>query len=196
MLLRSTHRSYVTVLAVFAVVILGIPAYQTFDNYVSVDRVGIHDAAEESAAYRRELLQKYVVIAEERPLWGWGSPGFPVVDGMTSIDNQYLLLALNSGAFALAALALILLWVPIRLCRFGLSHSGYDPTTSLALTLMGIFILCAISISTVYLGAQTEPLLFFIAGWSEALLLAPMLATAPVLSPARKVAYRFERVMV
>ena len=109
---------------------------------------------------------------------------------MTSVDNQYLLVALNSGLYALLAMVLILLWgagshLPLR----GLLRSSEDPKRSLAFTLTGIFILCAVSIATVYLGAQTQPLLFVIAGWSEALLVGPslMVSRAP---------YRIQRVMV
>jgi hypothetical protein len=194
MLLRSRHRTYVTALAVFAVFILAIPAYNSFDAYVNVNRSRIRDEAQDSAAYRREMIQQYIVIAEERPNWGWGESRdgkalHPLINGMTSIDNHYLLLALNFGFYALASMILILLWIPVRLLVFGVGQSRDDPITSLAVTMTGIFILFAISISTAWLGAQTQPLLFLITGWSEALLLARL----PTL--VRTVAYQFERVM-
>jgi hypothetical protein len=189
MLLRSRHRKHLTAFALCLIFIFSIPAYLSFDRNVDLDRYGPHEEAKRSAAYREELIEKYIVIAEERPVWGWGSSGFPVVDGMTSVDNQYLLLALTSGLYALAAMVLILLWVPARICRYGLLQSDDESKRSLAFTLTGIFILCALSIATVYLGAQTQPLLFVIAGWSEALLVAPSLIAA-------RVPYRFQRVMI
>jgi O-antigen ligase len=141
------------------------------------------------------------VIAEERPEWGWGASDdgqalYPIVDGMQSIDNHYLLIALTYGMYALAAMVLILLWIPVRLFAFVLRHSRDEPMTALAVTMIGIFVIFIVSISTSWLGAQTQPLLFLSAGWSEALLLVPLLKNARVPSPVRRVSYRFERVMV
>jgi hypothetical protein len=195
MLLRARHRSYVTAFAVLAVFILMVPAYNSFDSYVNVNRLGIHDEAQDSAAYRREMLQDYITIAEERPVWGWGEGNFPVIDGMYSIDNHYLLLALSSGMYALALLVMILLWVPIRLGRFGVTRSPDDPATSLAITLLGLFVLYAVTLTTTWLGAQSAPLLFLIAGWSGAVVQRfPVFASAPV--AVRRVKYPFERVMI
>jgi O-antigen ligase len=201
MLVRVRHRTYVTVLAFFAAIIVAVPIYYASDSYVSVKSFNGSNEARESAAYRREMIEQYMGIAEERPIWGWGSNVrgkglYPRVEGMDSIDNHYLLLALNSGMYSLASMVLLLLWVPARLLGFGLRNTRDDPAASLAVTLMGSLILLAISISTAWLGAQTQPLLFIVAGWSEALLLTPVLTTAKVASPMRTVSYGFERVMV
>lgn len=200
MLLRVRHRSYVTAFAAVAVFILIVPAYSSIDTYVNTDRLQIHDEAEDSAAYRRELMQEYIVIAEERPTFGWGynedgKALYPIIKGMQSIDNHYLLVALTSGVYALAAIVLILLWIPLRLFGFVLRHSRDEPTTALAASLVGVFVIFIVSLSTSWLGAQTQPLLFLSAGWSEALLLAPMLMTVKAPSVARRASYRFERVM-
>jgi O-antigen ligase/polysaccharide polymerase Wzy-like membrane protein len=199
--LRARYRTYIAALIIFAIFMASFPIYSGLENYLSASHFGTTDPAEESAAYRREMIGRYLAIAEERPTFGWGQSRsgqglYPVIDGMVSIDNQYLLLALDFGVLALASMVLILLWVPIRLCRFGLSHSGVEPAASLAVTLFGIFILCAISMSTVYLGAQTEPLLFLIVGWSEALLARRLPVTARVPVRVPEVRYGFERIMV
>ena len=201
MLVRLRHRTYVTVLAFFAAIIVAVPIYYASDSYVSVKSFNGSNEARESAAYRREMIEQYVAVAEERPEWGWGSNVdgkglYPRVENMDSIDNHYLLLALQSGMYSLASMVLLLLWVPARLLGFELRNSRDDPATSLAATLMGAFVLFAISISTAWLGAQTQPLLFIIAGWSEALLLAPSLMTARVPTTLRRVVNGFERVMV
>jgi O-antigen ligase len=201
MLVRARNRALLAAMLVFAVVIVGVPGYFSFESYVSVDRGKVQNEAQQSAAYRREMMNDYVAIAEQRPMWGWGQNNigqglYPIVEGMVSIDNHYLLVALNFGIYALALLVLMLLWVPVRLFRFSLRRSRDDPALLLGVTLAGLFVLCAISISTVYLGAQTQPLLFLIAGWSEALLVTPMFMTAKVPVPSRSVTYRFERVMV
>jgi hypothetical protein len=200
-LLRARHRTYVTAFAILAVFILTVPASDSLDAYMNGSSGSQHDEAQASAAYRREMNQKYIMIVEERPTLGWGvslerGPQYPIIDGMSSIDNQYLLLALLYGVYALAAVVLILLWVSIRLGIFSVFRSYDDPATSLAVTLSGILVIYAISITTVYLGAQTQPILFMIAGWAEALLAQRVLMTAEVSLPARRVTYRFERVMV
>ena len=201
MLLRARHRSYVTAFAIVAVFILTVPTSSYFDSYMNTNSGSRHDEAQASAAYRREMNKKYITIVEERPTWGWGvslerGAQYPIIDGMSSIDNQYLLLALLYGIYALAAQALILLWLPTRLFLFGLLRSHDDPATSLAVTLLGIFVVYAISITTVYLGAQTQPILFLAAGWGEALLLQRLPIAARVPSPVRRLTYRFERAMV
>ncbi len=201
MVVRARNRTLLAAMVLFAVVIVGVPGYFSFESYVSVDRGKAQNETQESAAYRREMMDEYVAIAEQSPTWGWGQSSvgqglYPVVKGMVSIDNHYLLLALNFGMYTLALMVLIFLWVPVRLLRFGLRRPRDDPTMLLAVTLAGLLILCAISISTVYLGAQTQPLLFLITGWSEALLLTPMFMTAKMPLPLRAATYRFERVMV
>ncbi len=196
MLIRARRRSYGTVFAIIAVFILIIPAYNSFNEYANVNRMEIHDEAQDSAAYRRQMLHEYVAIVEERPIWGWGVGDFPVIDGMSSIDNNYLLLALDSGMYALLLLVMILLWVPIQLLFFGIIRPIDDPATSLSFTLLGVFILYAVSSTSTWLGAQTEPLLYLIAGWGGALLAErkPVHAIEPL--PIQGLRYRFARVMV
>ena len=74
-----------------------------FNDFVSVDPGGgSGDILQEDAAYRNKLIPVYLPVVEERPTWGWGRGGFPVVEGMWSIDNGYLSIALTSGVYALA----------------------------------------------------------------------------------------------
>lgn len=194
MLVRARQRTFFTVLAVLATLIVAIPMYSAFDSYVTPSRYERTNEERQSAAYRAEMLKEYVTIAEQRPDWGWGSTEtgkglFPTIEGMGSIDNHFLLLALYSGMYALSALVLIFLWMPARLLGFSLRHGRDDPKTSLAVTFLGVFILFAISIFTAWMGAQTEPLFFLFLGWSEALqVLQP--------APEASVVYQFERVMV
>jgi len=189
-------------LYILVLTIVAIPVYFAGKSYVSVERNAAASSTQETAAYRHELLEKYVAIAEERPTWGWGftdkpdgGQAFPIVDGMTSIDNHYLLLTLEHGEYALALMIFILVWTPGRLLPFGLKRSRDDPTASLALTLAGIYIAFAVSIATAWLGGQTQPMLFLVAGWSEGLLLGPAVEMTARQVVARRTTYRFQRVM-
>jgi hypothetical protein len=202
-LCRSRDKRALAVNA-FVLVLVALPLYWTTHSYVSVSREQSSSETQESAAYRNELVQKYIVIVQERPTWGWGftddprgGQAFPIVDGMASIDNHYLLLALEHGEYALALMVAILLWTPLRLLIFGARHSRDDPHGLIALTLAGVFITFAVSIATAWLGGQTQPMLFLVAGWSEGLLLAPKHARQAVNEPVViNAPFRFERVMI
>jgi hypothetical protein len=184
------------------IALIAIPAVWAVKSYVSVDRSAAASSTQETAAYRNELIQKYVAIAEERPTWGWGytdkggGQAFPIVDGMTSIDNHYLLLALQHGEYALALMVFILLWTPLRLIVFRFRRLSEDPDALLALTLAGIYVAFAVSLGTAWLGGQTQPLLFLVAGWSEGLLLKPIAEEVTEELPVQRRAFRFERIMV
>jgi hypothetical protein len=187
----------------FVLALAAVPIFWAASSYVSVTRDQSASETQETAAYRHELIQKYIVIAEERPIWGWGftdDPGggqaFPILDGMKSIDNHYLLLALEHGEFALALMVAILIWTPLRLLIYAERRAYGDPDGLLAFVLLGVYITFAVSIATVWLGGQTQPMLFLVAGWSEGLLLVPsrvrQTMTQSVASP---IPYKFERVM-
>jgi hypothetical protein len=185
-------------------ILVAVPIYWAGSSYVSVTRDQSASETQESAAYRHELIEKYIAIVQERPTWGWGftdDPGggqaFPILDGMRSIDNHYLLLALEHGEYALALMVAILIWTPLRLLMYGARRARDDPDGSLALMLAGVFITFAVSIGTAWLGGQTQPMLFLIAGWSEGVLLAPIRMRAAISEPViSRMPYKFARVMV
>jgi O-antigen ligase len=189
---RARNRATMLLLITIAIVFLGPPIYSGVHSYVAAES---GDEAQQSAAYRSELLDEYVTIAEERPVWGWGTLGFPTIGGMESIDNQYLLDALTNGFYALAVFVALLLWTPGQLAKFAWPRARDDPATALAVTMVGIYVLIAFALTTVWLGAQMQPLLYLIAGWSTALLGTPITKPVRPAVPASTVGYRFARVM-
>jgi hypothetical protein len=151
-------------------------------------------ASQESALYRKVLMEKYLDIALEHAWLGWGRNTWPKVDGMESIDNYYLLLSLMHGLPASALLLGLMLWMAVRLLRHGLTEpSGHN---SLSFCFLGMIISVIVSLATVYLGENVLPALFFVLGWAEGFLRDPAsdpgLASvnAPLGPPAR-----FRRVM-
>lgn len=178
---------------VFAV---GTPAYLAFKSYVSVGRAGAKSVSQETAAYRKELLDKYIAIAQEHAAFGWGRNGWPKVPGMPSIDNYYLLLSLMHGVTALALLLSIFIWMIARLGRYGWARPWSSPGGSLAFSLLGGYLAVMVSIATVYLGMQAVQVLFLMTGWAEGLVLsrsgdAAQAGCEPVAAPVP----RFKRVM-
>jgi O-Antigen ligase len=193
---RVRSRKRAITIAVLGVLFIGIPLFQAGKSYMWVERAQATSVMEETAAYRHELIEKYIEIVEEHPIWGWGRNNFPIVSGMFSIDNHYLLLALISGEPVLALFVAILLWVLCRLTIFCASNHGSTYPGSIAITFLGIYIVIIISIITVWLGAQTAQMLFLVSGWTEALILsAPLRWAESIERPAQPTKVKLQRVM-
>jgi hypothetical protein len=198
---RARNRKRALALVIFAIVVVGPPVHAAFKAYISVDRnvaVANGDRLQEDSAYRNKLLAVYIPVVDERPTWGYGRKGFPVMEGMGSIDNNYLLIALTFGLYALGLLLAILVWSPIRLCAFGLMLPGRDPAALAAFTLMGIYVLIAISMGTVAMdGGQAGRFFFLVNGWSAGLLKsgATEKARAESTAPRPHTQFAFRRVM-
>jgi hypothetical protein len=154
-----------------AILAVGIPAAIVGYKYASVGREAATDASQESAAYRKELMDKYVDIAKERSLLGWGRNGWPKVQGMPSIDNYYLLLSLMHGVTATALLALLILTLITKLLRNGMRAGQLKPVgSSLSFRLAGIYAGLAFAILTVYMGDSVIPIFFTLTGFAESYL--------------------------
>ncbi len=135
--------------------------------------VDVADSPEEvsSAKYRAELLHQYRHIALVQSFWGWGSPDWPKVPGMVSIDNWYLLVMLMHGVTGLVLFGVMITVPTTRLIWVGLIDQDLSPDLrAMIFTMAGILTLIAVSVATVFLGGQLYPLLFLFLGWSDACL--------------------------
>lgn len=162
---RTKILIYVGVLGI----LVGVPVYLTMKSYLSVSRETATSATQETAAYRKELMEKYYDIAMEKAWWGWGLNTWPQLPGMPSIDNHYLNLALRHGCVALGFFFGIIVIVSLRLFIFGMKMGG-GPTGTLAFTLLATYLATFFSIATVYLGEQARQLFFLQAGWAAGLM--------------------------
>jgi hypothetical protein len=188
---RSPQRGLAIAGIVAGGLLIGIPGGMWFYDYVSVGRAGALTVAQETAAYRWELLTEYGAISREQFWFGWGLTTWPKVPGMESIDNYYLLLLLMHGMLGLGFFLAIIGSMLFRLLRRGLSEPLAAPAgSSLAFTLASVYVVFIISVATVYLGLQAVPLLFLITGWAEGYLrsnrsfaMAPEQAARPVSAP-------------
>lgn len=152
---------------------VGIPAAIEAYGYAAVGRAAALTASQESAAYRKELIDKYVGIAMEHSMFGWGRNGWPRVSGMPSIDNYYLLLALMHGVPAVILLVTILVSLFVRLMRNGFRAAPSRPQgDSLSFTLAGVFAGVIFAILTVYMGDNVIPIFFTLVGFAEGYLQA------------------------
>jgi hypothetical protein len=168
---RDPRRRYLIGLCSLAAI--GIPLFLWFLSYASVGRAEATSSSQETAAYRKELIDKYLQIALDHAGLGWGRNGWPKVPGMPSIDNHYLLLSLMHGFVATGLLVSIFIALIWRLYLNGVRNAERrDNGSSLSFSLMGMFAGIAFSIATVYMGDSLIPVFFLMVGFAEGYLVA------------------------
>ena len=193
---RTRYRQRALLAIAGVIIIVGIPAASSFYAYASVGRAHAKTASQETAAYRMELLDKYVTTALKQPVWGYGRNTWPKNPTAPSIDNYYLLLCLMHGMIALGLLLTIMVTMTFRLVRFEMrSPVIYPLGSSLGFTLAGIFVVYLVTIATVYMGLQTIPVFAIITGWSEGYLSGNRHSTALSYFP-RTAPFYFKRVVI
>jgi hypothetical protein len=198
---RARNRKRALVSVVLFIVVVGAPIYSAFKSYVSVDPAVARasgDRLQEDSAYRNKLMPLYVPVVEARPSWGWGRNGFPVLEGMESIDNAYLFTALVFGVYALCLQVALFVWPPIRLGIFALPLSRGDPRALAAFSIMGMYVLNVIVDGTGSGTGTPWRMFFIIAGWSAAVLstTTPAVARTDTVRAKVRTGVGFRRVMV
>lgn len=168
--LKAKNRKAVGGALLAFLVVLGIPGFIWFLQWSSVGRANALTVSQETACYRKELIEGYISVAAQHAMWGWGRAGWPKIPGMESTDNHYLLLALNHGLVAVSLFFAVQFRLIGKLIRFGLRRDRTDPSALLAFNLAGAIIVFLISLATVYHGTQTVHLFFITAGWADGLL--------------------------
>lgn len=142
-------------------------------EYVNVDRSTAQTEEQRTVAYRKELLDNYLEVLEEKPWLGWGRFTVPVVKRQKSIDNEYLNTALVSGKIALYLYILGILWILFRLFYFALKQPYNSKDGRLAWCLLAGWISAIFTQTTVFAGTQTVQFFYILTGMSEALLISP-----------------------
>lgn len=91
----------------------------------------------------------------------------PKIKGMESVDNAFFLMALQHGVIAPTIFAMIFFYAIVSQLKFGLkAPPGESP---IGFTFAGVYLVCLIAFTTVYMGAHTEPLIFLLLGWGESI---------------------------
>jgi hypothetical protein len=118
--------------------------------------------------YRKVMVDRYMEFLLDKLWTGWGLTRVPKIQGMESIDNAFFLMALQHGLPALIAFAAIFIYAIASQLKFALKApaSGEPP---IGFTFAGIYVMCFVAFSTVYMGSQTEPMLFLLLGWGESI---------------------------
>lgn len=191
---RAKHLKRVFFLMLVGVVLLGGSLTALIYNYASVGRAAAKSDEQETAAYRKELLDKYQDIAIRGGALGYGRLTWPKVSGMPSVDNYYLLMDLMHGYVALGLFLLLLFAAMTRVVRaaFRARQSGTGDTV-LPFTILGSILTVAISIATVYLDMQLMTLLYLFIGWGEGYAMYTVPAEAA--EPEAQLPFRFRKVL-
>jgi hypothetical protein len=113
------------------------------------------------------MVDRYQQFLMDKMWTGWGLTTVPKIAGMESVDNAFFLMALQHGVIAPAIFLFIFLYAIVTQVTFGLKAPPGEPP--IGFTFSGIYLMCLIAFATVYMGAQTEPMLFLLLGWGESI---------------------------
>lgn len=161
------RKLYIRSLVVACLVVV-VPSAIQFWQYASVGRAAARTANQETAAYRKELIDHYLRLGLEHANLGWGKNHVPKIPGSESIDNYFLLLMMQHGVYACGLLLFIFLANIVRLWRRANRESDlYPDSEAFGWTLLGIFIMYMVALGTVFMAYQIMLLFFLLVGWSE-----------------------------
>lgn len=162
---RHPKRKAAFAIGLAALTLIAIPGYIAFQAYTDIKPGMAMTMSQETALYRKELFEKYKVIALEHAWLGWGRNTWPKLPGMPSIDNYFLLLSLMHGVLTMSLLMALMGWMSVRLYLKGMQEPL--EANSLAFTFLGIILAFFVSLVTVYLGQNVMPAFFLLLGWAE-----------------------------
>lgn len=163
---KHPWKSFISRCFLFA--ICSLLVVESYQYYSEIGQEYASSDTEYTIAYRAELVEKYIDIATEQFWLGWGADSWPKLASTQSIDNNYLWVLLKHGVFALGLLLSIIFYSVFRLFFRGMSTPiSLVGDRSLAFTFFGIIAGLGISLITVYMGLQIEPIFFILIGWAE-----------------------------
>lgn len=143
----------------------GLAGKAALDSYITPEQGEVLSGEAQTMLYRKVMVERYQEFLLEKKWTGWGLTTVPKIRGMESVDNAFFLMALQHGVLAPALFAIIFIYAIISQLAFGMKTP--EGTAPLGFTFSGIYLMCFIAFSTVYMGAQTQPMLFLLLGWGE-----------------------------
>jgi hypothetical protein len=159
---RARHAARTAVIVGLLAIFIGAFSYQYIDEYTSATVPQSRD--QESAIYRRQLLDAYGPIAAVGGLFGWG-PRFPRVPGQPSVDNYYLLTEVTQGSVGLWTFLLVSAEAILSLFLFA-RKSLRRTEFSFAITMMAMLAGSMLTLTSNGLMYQILELYFLCVGWA------------------------------
>jgi hypothetical protein len=188
---KFKNRKAATVVVAVLIAAAGLAAYQYFAHFANVSDPGaIVNEQQGSALYRFQMNELYQPIVKEGGFLGWGILSRPVLPGMFSVDNEFLLVHLAYGHSGYILFLLIAAETFRRLiARSWTLESAEDQ--AFAVSLLAAMAVFWMSITTVFMGEQTPQIAFLMIGWSQSI--APVSvesSAAPELASRPRFAFR------
>jgi hypothetical protein len=164
-----------------AIILLLMPMIQEYSNPENAD---YNNEQQTSVTYRVTLMDSYYAFISARPLVGYGHQ-VPVANQQSSIDNYFLLLAMQYGVPGFAIFAAALLLTLAKGITFQFRSSAPQRLKTLAWALSGLMLYYAITSYTVWLTVQPRVLVFMLFGLMQVLTVPPRPLKHPVARFAR-----------
>ena len=167
---KFRNKKAATVLVAILIAVSAAAAYQYISHYTNVSDPGaIVNEQQGSALYRRQMNELYQPIVKQGGFLGWGVLSRPVLPGMFSVDNEFLLvhLAYGNAGYILFVLIAAETFRRLIVCSWRLQEPEGQAFVIVLIAAMAVF---WISISTVYMGEQMPQIAFLLIGWSQSIL--------------------------
>lgn len=191
---NARNRKRALVLIGLALVVGAVLGKLALDAYITPKQGAILSGEAETMLYRKVMIERYQAFLMERLWTGWGLTGVPKIPGMESVDNAFFLMALQHGVLAPTVFLVMMLYAIATQLKFGLKAPAGQPP--IGFTFSGIYLMCFVAFATVYMGAQTEPMLFLLLGWGESVKNRPdQDAAAPASHGSPEHAHPFKKVL-
>lgn len=185
---KFKNKKAATVLVAILIAVSAAAAYQYFSHYTNVSDPGaIVNEQQGSALYRRQMNELYQPIVKQGGFLGWGVLSRPVLPGMFSIDNEFLLvhIAYGNSGYILFLLICVETFRRLIVRSWKIQEPEDQAFVIVLLAAMAVF---WISITTVYMGEQLPQIAFLLIGWSQSI---QLISTGPAVATEDVVRSRF-----
>ena len=165
---KFKNKKAATITVAILIAAAGVAAFQYFSHS---DPGAVANEQQGSALYRRQMNELYQPIVKQGGLLGWGVLSRPVLPGMFSIDNEFLLVHLAYGDAGYILFVLIAMESLRRLVARAWRLQLQEPEDhAFAIALLGAMAVFWISITTVFMGEQLPQIAFLLIGWGQSVL--------------------------
>jgi hypothetical protein len=161
-----------TRLMTLLVVVLLVGGYKAasayFASYANVAADAISSEQQGSAQYRIIMNEIYAPIAELGGWTGWSVAGIPILHGMRSIDNHYLLVHLAWGRLGYILIVLIA-WENIRVLLVRSWQFKASQDRAFVFSMLAAMAVLWFTLLTVFMGVQLPQISFLLMGWIQSM---------------------------
>jgi hypothetical protein len=162
---NTKNRRAWLVVVVLGFLVGGVLGQVVLDAYITPEEGEVLSGEAQTMLYRKVMIEQYKTFLMDKFWTGWGLTTVPKIRGMESVDNAFFLMALQHGVLAPTLFVIIFMYAIVSQIKFGIAAA--PGTSPIGFTFSGIYLMCFLAFASVYMGAQTEPMLFLLLGWGE-----------------------------